>query len=254
MRTYEIIFSPTGGTKKVSHLFAEAFGKETVQVDLMDREVDFESVHFAAEDVCIVAVPSYGGRVPGVAVSRLKQMQGNGAKAILLAVYGNRAYEDTLLELKDALTETGFGCVAAVAAIAEHSIMHEFAAGRPDEEDGRVLASFAAEIREKLEQGDTSDKLDLPGNRPYRDFGGVPMKPKTGKACIRCGLCVKKCPVGAISEEDPTKTDEERCISCMGCIAVCPSSARSISRLLVNVAAKKMKKACSVRKECELFL
>ena len=69
----------------------------------------------------MAAVPSYGGRVPEIAVSRLKQMKGNGARAVLLVVYGNREYEDTLLELSDVMEAAGFSPVAAVAAVAEHS-------------------------------------------------------------------------------------------------------------------------------------
>lgn len=42
-------------------------------------------------------------------------MQGNGVRAVLPAAYGNRAYGDTLLELKNTLTDAGFRCVAAGA-------------------------------------------------------------------------------------------------------------------------------------------
>lgn len=173
MRTYKITFSPTGGTKKVADLVGGAFDADCVQLDLTDRELDFSALHFTAEDVCIVAVPSYGGRVPEIAVSRLKQMTGDGAMAILIAVYGNRDYEDTLLELQDALTDAGFCCVAGIAAVAEHSIMHQFAANRPDAEDEKRLTAFAETIQAKLESGELSEKLALSGNRPYREFGGA---------------------------------------------------------------------------------
>ncbi len=101
-------------------------------MDLCSRDTDFAALLLKEEDICLVAVPSYGGRVPGLAVSRLRQIKGNSARAVLIAVYGNRAYEDTLVELRDVLEEAGFSCVAAVAAVAEHSIMRQFAAGRPD--------------------------------------------------------------------------------------------------------------------------
>lgn len=74
MAFYEITFSPTGGTKKVSGLFTEAYGAESTYIDLTDRTVDFAAYSFQEEDICAVSVPSYGGRVPAVAVSRLGQI------------------------------------------------------------------------------------------------------------------------------------------------------------------------------------
>ena len=95
---YEITFSPTGGTKKCADLLSAAWSEKT-EIDLMDRKADFSKYTFTEEYTCLVAVPSFGGRVPAIATERLQNMQGGGAKAILVVVYGNRAYEDTLVEL-----------------------------------------------------------------------------------------------------------------------------------------------------------
>ena len=76
---------------------------------------------FSKEDLCIIGVPSFGGRVPAIALERIKALSGNNATAILITVYGNRAYEDTLIELEDTLIEKNFTCQAAIAAVAEHS-------------------------------------------------------------------------------------------------------------------------------------
>lgn len=254
MSVYNIVFSPTGGTKKVAEIFAASFCPKSIYTDLADHEGDFSSFSFHAEDVCMVSVPSYGGRVPAIAVARLHQMKGNGAKAILIVVYGNRAYDDTFVELQDVLNDAGFACVAAIAAIAEHSIMRQFAAGRPDAQDEKELAAFAKKVREKMEAGIVSDGFDLPGNRPYQKYDGVPMKPQAGKSCTNCGLCAKECPVGAIDIENPSKTDDKKCISCMRCIAICPQKARSVSKVLLAAGGMKLKKVCSGYKKNELFL
>lgn len=254
MSVYQILFSPTGGTKKVSNIFTNAYCTESTVIDLCGREKDFSVYSFNAQDICIVSVPSYGGRVPGVAVSRIRQMKGNGARAILIAVYGNREYEDTLVELQDTLTDAGFACIAAVAAIAEHSIMRQFAAGRPDAQDETQLAGFAQEIRTKIDAGELAETLTLPGDRPYREYGGVPMKPQAQKGCVGCGLCAKQCPVGAIPADNPSKTDTKTCISCMRCIAVCPQNARSVNKALLAAGSMKLKKACSGYKKNTLFL
>lgn len=254
MSVYEITFSPTGGTKKAADIFTESFSPESTYVDLVSKQTDCSGYSFRPEDICIVSVPSYGGRVPNIAVRRLRQMKGDGAKAVLIVAYGNRDYDDTFAELQDVLEEAGFVCIAGVAAIAEHSIMRQFAAGRPNEQDEKELAEFAFRIRAAMEAGSLSGDLKLPGNRPYREYGGVPMKPRTGKACVRCGYCAGECPTGAISALDPSQTDNKTCISCMRCIAVCPQKARSVSKALLTAGSMKLKKACSGYKENELFL
>ena len=100
MRLYQILFSPTGGTKKAAAPFAEVFGREVSTIDLTDASMDFSQISLDKEDICVVAVPSFGGRVPAIAAERLERIRANGAMAILVVVYGNRTYDDTLLELK----------------------------------------------------------------------------------------------------------------------------------------------------------
>lgn len=254
MKIYELVFSPTGGTRSVADAVAAALGSDRTQVDLTNAQTDFGALSFHAEDVCVVAVPSYGGRVPAAAIARLKRLRGGQARAVLIAVYGNRAYEDTLLELKDTLLASGFRCMAAIAAIAEHSIMRQFAAGRPDGNDREELKGFAEKILEKLAGGDVAGDLAVPGNAPYRQYNGVPMKPAAGKKCIKCGLCAARCPVGAIPAEHPNETDHAQCISCMRCVAICPEKARTVNPLLLAVGSQKMKKACSAYQHNALFL
>jgi len=245
---YEITCSPTGGTKKSADLLSAAW-KEKIEIDLMDRKADFHHV-FTAEDVCLVAVPSFAGRVPAIATERLKQMQGGGAKAILVVVYGNRAYEDTLAELEDTLKDCGFQPVGGAAVVAEHSIFREFAAGRPNAEDEIQLKEWSGKLKEKAENGGT---VSFPGNRPYKAYGAIPMKPKA-EICQYCGKCVNICPVGAIPAGDPKETHGETCISCMACVAVCPIQARAVDPAIISASKAKLEKALSGRKENELFL
>lgn len=253
MKLYNIVFSPTGGTERVAALLAEALDGEVIPVDLTDSKQDFHAVSLAQEDVAVISVPSYGGRVPAVAVERLTMLNGQGARAILVCVYGNRAYEDTLVELQDAAKQAGFRVIAAVTAIAEHSIVRQFAAGRPDAKDAEQLSDFAGQIRAKLSVGDSAEPA-IPGSHPYKKAGSVGMVPRPTKECTNCGICAAECPVQAIHKENPKKVDEKVCISCMRCISVCPNAARKVNPVMLSAASLALKKVCSVRKDCQLFL
>lgn len=253
MKRYDIVFSPTGGTKKVATLLGGALSGEVTSIDLTDCKQQFPTIQLTQEDVAIIAVPSYGGRVPAVATQRLALLRGHGARAILVCVYGNRAYEDTLVELEDVAKQAGFRVIAAVAAVAEHSIARQFAAGRPDAQDAKQLSSFAGQIQAKLSAGDATEPA-IPGNRPYKKAAGAGMVPKPTKECTQCGICAAECPVQAIDKENPKKVNEKLCFSCMRCVSVCPHSARKVNPVMLSAVGLALKKVCSVRKDCELFL
>lgn len=245
---YQLLFSPTGGTRAV----ADALCPGQV-IDLTDRNLDFAAVTLTAEDVALIAVPSYGGRVPVPAAQRLARVQGNGARAVLVCVYGNRAYEDTLVELADLAGAAGFRVVAGMAALAEHSIARQFAAGRPDEADKAVLRGFWDKIQAKLDAGEDTAPA-LPGNRPYKPGMARAMVPRTSKRCIDCGRCAAACPTGAIDAADPRQTDPARCIGCMRCVRLCPMEARSPAPEALAALAAHLRPLCAGRKENELFL
>ena len=253
MKTYAMYFSPTGGTKKVLNIFSNVW-KINGWIDLSKADELMTGIEFSAEDVCVVAVPSFGGRVPEVALERMKRWQGNGATAVLVVTYGNRAYEDTLLELKEALVSNGFVPKAAVAAVTEHSIVHEYGKGRPDAADKETLRVFAEDIKAFLESGKENGELKVPGDYPYRERSNSVMVPMATSDCTGCGSCAVRCPVGAISPTNPTITDANKCISCMCCVAVCPWDGRKLPDEMLAAVAEKIKDACATRKENELFL
>lgn len=251
MSVYKVFFSPTGGTKKVADCLCRGFDGDIKEVDLSLRELG--EVNMTADDTAVVAVPSFSGRVPAFAVEALKKINSNGASAVSVVVYGNRDYDDTLIELQDVLLDLGFKCKAAVAAVAEHSIMHCYGTGRPDASDIAELEEFSAKIKDAVaDKSKTS--VEVPGNRPYKQVGKGGLKPFATDECVLCGECSALCPVGAISADDPKSTDEEKCISCMRCISVCPQKARKVDDDLLAALTERLKDACSSRKENELFL
>ncbi len=255
MNISQITFSPAGGTNQVAEIITKSWQMPVKKIDLSLANTDGSSLNFGKEDIAVIAVPSYGGRVPGLAAQRIARIHGNQALCVIVCVYGNRAYEDTLIELNDLAEKSGFKVVAAIAAIAEHSIMHQYAAGRLDTKDENELTGFSKRILEKINNNPTElTAPKIPGNRPYKETSIIGLTPKTNRNCIGCGLCAKQCPAKAISTENLKFTDSNKCISCMRCVVKCPQSARKVNSIKVSAAAIAMKKACTARKENELYI
>lgn len=251
-----IYFSPTESTKKVVELIAGEIHGNRASLDLTDAAPKRPDYSFTENEAVIVGVPVYGGRVPETAVERLRKLHGRQTPAVLVVTYGNRAYEDALIELRDVLVEQGFKTAAAAAVVTEHNIIHSIAAGRPDQADQAALKQFGQKVDERFRTMQSTYQLEavaVKGKTPYRPYGTIPFKIKVSGSCNQCGLCIKKCPVQAISRTDPKVTDQERCISCMRCVRVCPAGGRKISPFMLFMAGKKLKKVCGSRKEPEFF-
>ncbi len=250
MSNYLITFSPTGGTERTAQILASAIADNWIHTDLL-RPIP--ETNRTAEDVCLIAVPSFGGRIPTTSAERLQKIHANGARAILVCVYGNRAYEDTLSELQDVLEKCGFNCIAAVAAIAEHSIVREFGAGRPDADDCAELTRFAEKIKERL-ANPTDKPLSVPGaHGTYKPFQNTPFVPAETDACVNCGTCAEACPTDAIGNT-PDEIDPARCIKCMRCESVCPTGARKLDEKIHAALRERLAAVCGTRKANELFL
>lgn len=253
MSIYSMYFSPTGGTKRVMDILAGELSADH-QIDLSATDADYGSYSFNEDDVCLIGVPSFGGRVPSVVLERMRQMHVNGAMAVAVIVFGNRAYDDTLLELKNEAASCGYTVIAGIAAVAEHSVMHQYATGRPDTQDEADLRQFSKEIAELIANRGSVRDFSVPGKQEYQKYDGIPIKPKAGRACTKCGLCAAQCPVEAIPFSNPASVDKKKCISCMRCVEICPRKARKISGLLLFVAGLKTKKTFTPRKPNELYL
>ena len=242
-------FSPTGGTRRIADAIAAGFGTPVVELDLTCAAAVPE---LKETDALMAVLPVYAGRVPQIALKRLAALKGSGQKAVAVAVYGNREFDDALLETKDALEANGFRVIAAGAFIAEHSIVRSIAAGRPDEQDEALCRRFAADVMAKSE--DDAAVIWVPGNDPYREVKPSAFHPTADETCVGCGICGENCPVGAIPEGDPGRTDQNLCINCMRCIQVCPRQCRALPEPFVAAATRMLNEKAAGYKKPVVFL
>jgi len=184
-------------------------------------------------------MPTYAGRLPNLMVPYLKEYaQGNGALAVPVVTFGNRNFDNSLIELRDILESKGFRTAAAAACACEHSFSRKLGAGRPDEEDLTEIGEFAGRIVSKLVE--PSSPVEVPGVPADQDHGGYyqprdrhgvfidirKVKPLTDMdRCTECGLCAAVCPMGAISPADVSKVPGI-CIKCGACEKKCPEAAK----------------------------
>lgn len=241
------VFSPTGGTSKIAAAIAGA--RMGTRIDLCSP---VEPQEMPAGAPLLAVVPVYGGRIPAIAAQRLLALQGSGNPAIAVVVYGNRAYEDALLELKNVLTEAGHQVIAAAAFIAEHSIIRSIAADRPHADDLARAVEFGAAVEARL-NGELST-VDVPGNDEYRPLPQMPATPLVTDACGGCGMCAHKCPVGAIPLSNPRSTDAAKCILCMRCVAICPRKARILPPPMVEAFTARLNAVASEPKQPEIYI
>ncbi|MDR3585128.1 MAG: EFR1 family ferrodoxin [Desulfosporosinus sp.] len=270
-----LYFSPTNTTKKIvsgiakkiSDTINDKITVNTIAVNTIDFTlpgVRIKAMSFSVQDVVIIGVPVYAGRVPNVLLKYLNSITGNGALAIPVVVYGNRNYDDALIELKDILEFNGFKVIAAGAFIGEHSFSMTLAKNRPDEKDMVIVSDFAKQIYTKITTQEEIQTVVVKGNQPYRKHympinkDGRPVDlrkvvPKTNSNCIDCKLCVNACPMGSIDAEDVSKINGI-CIKCGACIKKCPVQAKYYDDENYLRHKQELEIEYTARKEPELFL
>ncbi len=225
-----VYFSAT----EVSRKYAKAMGRA---LDSRAKEYDFTTPakrdtadvpSFTENDLVILSLPVYGGRVPTICLDYLSKLKGRGTPCVVVCTYGNRAFEDALVEMEDIMDSNGFNVVGGAAVVGRHSFSDEIAGNRPTKEDLEGAEEFIKLVVEK--ENVKMAKGIIPGNRPYKEKANRvnTMMPKTLDTCINCKYCAKMCPNGVISMEDPRimVKDASQCLRCSSCVVRCPVHAK----------------------------
>jgi ferredoxin len=264
METLNLIYySATATTQKIV--------KEIGQNLKFEKTTEYNLAKISAEnisqisnrDLTIIGLPVYAGRLPINVIESLKTIQANQSPVVIIVVYGNRAYDDALLELRDIVKQCGFKTIAGAAFIAEHSYSSKdtpIAHGRPDKQDLVLCQDFASLINNKLASLKDTSKIiepDIPGNFPYKErkiLADDVYPDSNSNNCTNCGICVHVCPTDAISIAPTVKTNGTLCTWCCACVKSCPNEARIFNNPTINALKDKLFNICSIRKEPEFYI
>ena len=250
MKIHVAYFSATRTTRTVCRGVAEFLGGEVVEYDVTNNCPENDII-IPSEDLFLVGSPVYCGRVPEQAARNISRFKGNGTKAITIVVYGNREFDDSLLELTRIAEDNGFKTFASAAFIGRHCIFPVVATERPDKLDREKMKVFADKCRALIKC--ETEKIELPGNDEYCPHKHVPFCPVPTEDCDNCGTCARMCPVGAISLTDASVVNTEICITCGRCVLVCPKNGRHFTGDMYDAASANFAKAYSARREPEMF-
>jgi len=241
-KVWAVYFTGTGNTKKtvctVAKAACEVLGCPCEEYDFSLPPARERELAFTDSDLVVFGTPVYAGRVPNVLLPYLtKNVKGNGALAIPVVTYGNRNFDDGLMELRNLMISNGLAPIAAGAFVGEHSFSTTLGAGRPDAEDLSLARSLGEKAAEKICSGTADTPVAVEGEdpiRPYytpRDRNGNPInilkvKPVTDTSkCVNCGMCARICTMGSIDPKDVTSVTGT-CIKCCACVKRCLRGAK----------------------------
>lgn len=266
-----IYYSATGTTERVVATIGSALS-EALKVPLEEQraftrpaEREAEAV-YSAGDLVVVGAPTYAGRLPNKIMPDLREkLRGNGALAVPVVLFGNRAYDNALAELSTLLEENGFHTVAAGAFVGQHAFSEQLAYGRPGWSDQFEMKTFAKQIADKVKRlTDIPEKIVVPGvaDAPYyvpKGTDGEPVnflkaKPKTDlRRCNSCGACARLCPMGAIDPKNVSQVPGI-CIKCQRCVRKCTKGAKYFDDLAFLSHVAMLERTFDSPAENETFL
>ncbi len=253
-RVTAVYFSPTFTSKAGAEAMARAVSPDAASVDLTHVDAPLPPA-FGPDELVVLGAPVYAGRLYSGCAERMGRLRGQNTPCIVTVTYGNRAFDDALLELSDLAQAGGFIPFAAAALVGQHTY-GAIQVGRPDQTDLASDAGFAKRALARLQADQPVTPVAVPGNRPYRAGGGRGIfRPLTDEAkCIHCGLCARECPQNAIDRQDVSRIDDNACLACFRCIRLCPTGAKNMDAPGYHTFAQEFTQELAARCENQYFL
>jgi len=237
-------YSQTGNARRIGRVIAKALELRGVRVDAGELG-EFDLSRLPACDLIVVGCPVYYMNVPKNVLDRLRETPAlDGIPAASFVTFGGPGdnQHNTAARLLLALTARGaapvglatFGAISTFAPTwsmgnAERTLAYR---DRPNQQTYAAAETFAAQLLENTAEGRgvvpkiefEAAELVLPLAPAWWTKLLIGRHEHDRAKCIRCGACVKTCPVGAVSI-DPHRIDTGACIACFGCVNNCPADA-----------------------------
>ncbi|MBR0202815.1 MAG: 4Fe-4S binding protein [Synergistaceae bacterium] len=265
-----IYFSPSGSTEKIVKEIASVIEGLPVETHNLLTSTSRKKKYKFAPDELVIMGSMTAGKLFTLSDELFACLEADNTPFIGAISYGNGYYGIALNEMLKRAEKSGFKVAALGAFISRHSMDTAIAEGRPDSHDKEIMHEFGRRAYEKILQGDLT-LHEIPktnwsswelGNQviAYRETHrdepyALPRDCKAkeiSNACIKCGRCVRGCPVDAINIDSKT-FDLDKCIGCWGCINRCPQHAIKSTSSQVSEIMQSFGQAATKRLEPELF-
>ena len=235
-------FSATGNTLRVCKLIKENLEALGAKVDMIKAEEKFDA-EFSPEnyDTFAVAYPVHGFNAPSNVVEYVKAFP-NGAKGYYIIKSSGEpapANRDSSHQIVDILRKKGYEMLDEFHYVMPYNMIFRHDKDMVDMMWKRAVDAAPFDAKEIFEGGRGEIKQKLRHKFISRLFlvehGGMRLIGRSFKVdmkkCVKCGKCVRECPMKNITFDGEKFTFGKNCLGCMRCSFNCPTNAFNIGIL-----------------------